>query len=417
MKTKKALVVGGGIIGMCSAYFLNKNGFEVTVIDKGDFQHGCSHGNAGMVVPSHFVPLAAPGMIRQGLKWMFNSKSPFHISFHLNRDIISWIWKFYLAANKKHVARSAPLLSWFNLASKLLYEEMAIEESLDFGLQKKGLLMHCKTRKVLSEEASLVATARGLGLQAEVLSRDEAEKLDPGVKLDTAGAVYYAMDAFLTPQLLMADLYKTLHSRGVSFVPFSQITSFSKKDNKIISVNAGNESFVADEYILATGSWSGELARQLSVNLPMMAGKGYSVLLPQPNACPNICSILTEARVAVTPMKTGLSFAGTLELGEVNDHVNKKRLSGIFHSIPQYFPEFKVADFEKLAVWTGLRPCSPDGLPYIGRPNNFKNLILATGHAMMGLSLGPATGYLVAQIAGNEEIERDISLLHPSRYD
>ena len=417
MKTKKALVIGGGIIGMCSAYFLNKNGFEVTIVDTGDFRHGCSHGNAGMVVPSHFVPLAAPGVIAQGFRWMFNPGSPFQISFHLKKDLISWIWKFYLSANKKHVNRSAPLLSWLNLTSKLLYDEIAIQESLEFGLQKKGLLMHCKTSKTLHEEASLVATAHKLGLEAEVLSRDEAEKLDPGAKLDIAGAVYYPMDAFLTPRLLMSCLYKTLQSRGVSFVPFSQITSFSKDKGKIVSAHARHESFVADEYILATGSWSAQLSRELSLNLPMMAGKGYSVLLPQPEARPNICSILTEARVAVTPMQDGLSFAGTLELGEVNDQVNKKRLNGIFHSIPRYFPEFKVADFEKLDVWTGLRPCSPDGLPYIGRPNNFENLIFATGHAMMGLSLGPATGYLVSQIACDEKIERDISLLHPSRYD
>ena len=417
MKTKKAVVVGGGIIGLCSAYFLNKKGFEVTVIDKGDFRQGCSHGNAGMIVPSHFIPLAAPGAIKLGLKWMFNPESPFHLPLRLDKDLITWVWKFYRAANKKHVTRSAPLLSWLNLASKQLYEEIGEEALPAFGFQKKGLLMVCKTFKVLDEEASLVTMAQKLGIKAMVLSSDEVRQLDPGLRLAIAGAVYFPGDAFLTPQLFMSGLYHRLCTLGVSFLPFSEVISFSKKTGVITAAHTKNKSFVADEYIIAGGAWSGRLCRNLSVNLPLIAGKGYSVLLPQPKARPKICAILTEARVAVTPMQNGLRFAGTMELGNAHEKVNKKRLNGIFKSIPQYFPDFKAVDFQNLDVWTGLRPCSPDGLPYLGRPKHFKNLILATGHAMMGLSLGPVTGHLVSLIACNEKMERDISLLNPSRYD
>lgn len=389
----------------------------MTVVDAGDFRHGCSHGNAGMVVPSHFIPLAAPGMIKLGLKWMFNAESPFHLPFRFDQDLISWIWKFYLAANKKHVTLSSPLLCWLNLVSKQLFEEIAREASLDFGFRKNGLLLHCKKQKTLEKEASLVTAAHKLGIDAEVLSLNEVEKLDPGLQLDTAGAVYFPSDAFFTPQLFMSQLYQKLSDQGVSFVPSSQIISFSRNRGMITAAHTKDDSFVVDEYIIATGSWSARLCRDLSINLPLIAGKGYSVSLSQPKIRPNICSILTEARVAVTPMQHGLRFAGTMELGNVNENVNRRRLNGIFKSIPKYFPEFKTADFERLGVWTGLRPCSPDGLPYLGRPDNFKNLILATGHAMMGLSLGPVTGLIVSQIACGEKTKKDISILNPSRYD
>ncbi|MDN5200089.1 FAD-dependent oxidoreductase [Fulvivirgaceae bacterium BMA10] len=417
MGDKRVIIIGGGVIGLCSAYYLSKKGFEVTVIEKGDGTDGCSYGNAGMVVPSHFIPLAAPGMIALGIKWLFNAESPFYIKPRFNRDLFSWGWKFYKAATKSKVEKAMPVLRDLNLMSRELYDELAREEDLQFAFQKKGLFMYCKTEHAFEEESALAKKANKLGVKAEILSQQEAQSLDPSLQLDIAGAVYFPNDAFMTPHLFMERLQKKLEALGVNFRFNTLLKSINTSNNQINAVVVGNEELVADKYVIALGSWSSDLLKQINMDLPMQAGKGYSVVLPDPVSKPEICSILTEARVAVTPMTHGLRFAGTMEITGLDESINHRRLQGIFKSIPKYFPEFKKEDFTELQVWSGLRPCSPDGLPYIGKSDVYKNLIIATGHAMMGLSLGPVTGKLVSQIMTEDKTSLDISLLDPNRYN
>jgi len=173
---------------------------------------------------------------------------------------------------------------------------------------------------------------------------------------------------------------------------------------------------VADEFVLCGGSWTQALARQLRIRLPMQAGKGYSLTLPQPRQLPAICSIFHEARVAVTPMGGALRFGGTMEIDGMSEEINPVRVRGIINAVPKYFPDFTAKDFEGVQPWRGLRPCSPDGLPYVGRAARYSNLSIATGHAMMGLSLGPITGKLVAEIVSGEKPGIDIGMLSPDRY-
>jgi D-amino-acid dehydrogenase len=149
----------------------------------------------------------------------------------------------------------------------------------------------------------------------------------------------------------------------------------------------------------------------------MQAGKGYSLTLPQPRRLPSVCAILSEARVAVTPMGSTLRFAGTMEISGLNQEIHRRRVQGIIKSVPQYFPEYQPADFLRIQPWCGLRPCSPDGLPYVGRFGRFANLSVASGHAMMGVSLGPVTGKLMAEMLSGEEPSLAIEQLSPSRYN
>ncbi|MBT29345.1 MAG: amino acid dehydrogenase [Thalassobius sp.] len=416
-KSKSVLIVGGGIIGLCSAYYLHKKGLEVTVVDAGNYEGSCSFGNAGMVVPSHFIPLAAPGMITQGIKWMFNPESPFHIKPRLDKGLISWGWKFYKASSEKKVQQAMPVLKELNLISKELYEQIAVDESLEFAFQKKGLVMYCKSLESFQEEIEVAHKANKLGLKTEILDKEDAQSLDPGLKLDIEGAVYFPLDAFLTPNLFMKGLKDKLESDGVKFLRNTEIKGFQVKNNKITGVETPIEVLSADEYVIATGSWSASLLKNLKLSIPLMAGKGYSFVVPNPKAMPEICSILTEARVAVTPMAHGLRFAGTMELAGLDLDINKRRLEGIFKSIPQYFPEFSADDFRDLEIWSGLRPCSPDGMPYIGRFNKYTNLVAATGHSMMGMSLGPVSGKMVSQIITNEKAEVESPLLSVDRYN
>jgi len=417
---KHVVIIGGGVIGLCAAYYAAKGGWRVTVVERGGEQRdGCSWHNAGLVVPSHFVPMAAPGMVALGLKWMLNSTSPFYIKPRLSGELLAWAWKFWRAANAEHVRRAAPLLRDLNLASRDCFEELADTTNNDFGLVRKGLLMLCRTQRALDEESRTAGKALGLGIPAEVLDGAQTAALDPGVRMDIAGSVFFPKDCHLAPDRFLASLQTRLMRAGVEFVWNAEVTGWRTDPNKRIrEVELSDERQIeADEFMLCTGAWSPALARPLDLKLPMQAGKGYSLTLPSPRQSPQICAILTEARVAVTPLADALRFGGTMEIAGMDEGITPSRVRGIIEAVPRYYPDFKPADFASVQPWQGLRPCSPDGLPYFGRTARWSNLVVATGHAMMGLSLGPITGRLATQIIAGESHAFDLSQLSPDRYN
>lgn len=417
--SKRVVIIGAGVIGLSTAYYCARRGFDVTVVERKAAQRdGCSFGNAGMVVPSHFIPLAAPGMIALGLKWMGDPESPFYIKPRLNADLMDWGFKFWRAANAEHARRSAPLIRDLSLASRTCFEELAALPDVDFGLVKKGLLMLCQTEHTLHEEAGTAEKARALGIPAEVLDAKQTASLDPGARMEIAGSIHFPLDCHLTPDRFLAMLQSQLEQLGAKFVWDRNATDCRTKGGRVNSiVLSEGEEIEGDEFVLCGGSWSPELGRRLNLNIPMQAGKGYSLTLPKPRQLPNICSILTEARVAVTPMGDTLRVGGTMEISGMNKDINPVRVQGIIRSFCRYYPEFQPADFDGIQPWRGLRPCSPDGLPYVGRTARFTNLSLATGHAMMGLSLGPVTGQLIADILSGEKPRHEISMLSPDRYN
>ncbi|MBO9674316.1 MAG: FAD-dependent oxidoreductase [Sphingobacteriaceae bacterium] len=394
----KVLIIGGGIVGLTSAYYLQKRGYEVTVLDKGDITDNCSFGNAGMIVPSHFVPLAAPGMIKQGIRWMFDSKSPFYVRPSLNGNLINWGLKFMKHATAKHVSQSAVPLRDLSLLSKKLYEGLAKEPDFDFELTNNGILAFYKTEKAGEEEAHLAEKAVELGLDMAVLTADECRALQPDLNLDVLGAVHYRCDAHLYPTKLMNALLKYLLNNGVKIERGKEVDKIEATGNRITKVFTGNTAWEADQYVLATGSWSPAVAKMAGVKISLMPGKGYSFMEPEPQQRLTIPALLCEARVAITPMNGQIRYGGTMELDKINTRINMERVKGIVESVPAYFPDLKPAVPSEKDIWYGFRPSSPDGLPYIGRSEKRENLIIATGHGMMGLSLGPATGLLVSQI-------------------
>jgi D-amino-acid dehydrogenase len=414
---KSIVIIGAGVIGLSAAYYAARRSQRVTVLDRNPAQRdGCSFGNAGMVVPSHFVPLAAPGMVALGLKWMWNPESPFYIKPRWNADLLSWGVKFFRAANARHVARSAPLLRDLHWASRTCFEELAELSDNSFGLVKKGLLLLCKTEHALAEEAKTVEQARKLGVPAELLDAAQTAALEPNVRMDVVGSVYFPKDCHLSPNRFMAGLQQQLDKLGVKFFWETEVHGFNHDKARIHAVKTSRGEFAADEYVLCGGSWSPVIGRDLRLNLPMQAGKGYSLTLLQPRQLPEICAIFSEARLAVTPMGRTLRFGGTMEIAGLNEDINPVRVQGIIKAVPKYYPEFTPQDFADVQPWRGLRPCSPDGLPYVGRTARYTNLSIATGHAMMGLSLGPITGKLIAEILSGEKPSIDIRLLNPDRY-
>lgn len=414
----KAVIIGGGVIGLFSAYYLNKSGWEVDIIDQGDLSDNCSYGNAGMITPSHFVPLAAPGMVEQGVRWMFDSKSPFYVKPSFNPELIGWGLKFLKSATRKHVDHSAGALRDISMMSKRLFLEFERDSNIEFGLEDKGILMLFKTPKFVEEERHMAEQATNLGLDAQYLSPDECQQLQPGVEMDILGAVHYHCDAHLYPNKLMRGLIKYIeNAKGITVYRNTEITKIVHDSGKITSISSKDKEFKGDAYIVAGGAWSPGIARLAGLKVPLMPGKGYSFMVPQDDSKRmTIPSILCEARVAVTPMNGSIRYGGTMEVGKVNKKINMSRVQGIVESVPKYFPNFKPEMPQKKDIWFGFRPVSPDGMPYIGLSNKYKNLAVATGHAMIGLSLGPATGKIISEVLNGQPTEMNISPFAVDRF-
>ncbi len=411
----KVIVIGAGIIGLSSAYYLQQSGWEVTVLEKGDLSDNCSFGNAGMLVPSHFVPLAAPGMLEKGIKWMFDSKSPFYVRPSLNFDLVGWGLKFMKSANKQQAEKAAVPLRDISLLSKELYTDLTAEIG-DFGLTNNGILMLYRSEKVGEEELHIAEQARNLGLDVASLSAGEAQKLQPDLKLDVLGGIHYRCDAHLNPNQLLAHLQAYLLKKGVQLIKNTEVTKIFQEKGQISKLIAGGKEYSADHYVLASGSWSPEVAKRAGFKIPLMPGKGYSFMVDDTQKNMHIAALLCEAKVSVTPMGSKIRFGGTMEIDGINDRINMNRVKGIVESIPKYFPDLQPSVPATKDIWFGFRPCSPDGLPYIGNSKSLRNLTVATGHGMMGVSLGPATGKLVTELVNDQTLSMDVTPFSADRY-
>lgn len=413
-------IVGGGIIGLCSAYYLQQAGYRVTVFEQTTVAEGCSLGNAGMIVPSHIVPLAQPGMIARGMRWMLSATSPFYVKPRLNADLLRWGWLFYRHSTTEHVERSIPVLRDLSLLSKSLYQELAAGgnagKPLAFGWQERGLLMLYKTAAAEHDMADEADLANRAGVAAEVLTSQQVQALEPDARVSVRGGVYFPGDAHLDPGLLMRSLADYLRRQGVVILEGQTVTGFSRVGSRLTAVQTGDQVHPVDEVIIAGGAWSSAMTRQLGLSLPLQGGKGYSFVLPEAVNPIRTPAIMLEARATATPIGSGLRFAGTLEVAGTDLSVNLNRVRGIVQSISQYYPDYRVELPPASAIWRGLRPCSPDGLPYIGRVPHYENAVLATGHGMMGLSLGPATGRLVADIVTGAIPSLNLHPFRPGRF-
>ncbi len=370
-----------------------------------------------MVVPSHFIPLAAPGMIRLGLKWMWNPESPFYIRPRLSWELMAWLWEFQRSCTRQHVDRAAPLLRDLNLAGRQCFVELESQLPGGFGLVRNGLLMLCKTEEALREETEVAEKAEQLGVEARILNSTEAAELDPGIELNILGAVYFPLDCHLSPNRLMASIESALTTRDCTFLWDTNCLGFDARGGQIHSLKTSQGDVQGDEFVICGGAWSNQIAGKLGLTLPLQAGKGYSFTLDHPRQQPSICSILKEARIAVTPMGSSLRFGGTMEIAGTNESISPSRLRGIIRSIPEYFPRFQGEDFEGCRPWVGLRPCSPDGLPYLGRTSKWSNLSICTGHGMMGISLSMISGKIIAEMMDGVPHELEgLEQLSPDRY-
>jgi len=413
----RIVIIGGGAVGLATAYALRRDGHSITLLDRDQPGKACSLHNAGLLVPSHFVPMAHPGVISQGMKWMLDPESPFYIKPRLDRELISWVWKFRKSSTEAHVHRSMALLRDLCQASLRLTSEMAGLDGLRFGLEKRGLLMLFRTpagRRGCEDEASMAQT---LGVEARVLDRTGLEMLEPAGSFLASGGVYYPGDAHLSPSDLMNALRTSIEQSGVTVSGGTTVSGFVLERNRIAAVATSRGEIPGDEFILAGGAWSPSILRGLGIALPMQPGKGYSVTGPAPARMPSIPMIFTEARVVLTPLADSIRFAGTMELAGLDLSINQRRVDAILKAVPMYLDGIPTPDRAAAKLWSGLRPCTPDGLPYVGRFTACDNLIAATGHAMLGITLAAVTGTLVADLVASRAPGVDLRHLSPDRFN
>lgn len=432
------LIIGGGVIGLCSAYYLRQQGHSVTLLDKGAIGSGSSFGNAGIVPPSHSIPLAAPGVLLQGIKWMFDPSSPFYIKPRLDPDLIRWLWKFRSACQEGPMHHGIPILRDLLYTSRDLYQELVDEEDLSCDYEQKGIMMLYTTEKGLADGRHEAETLEPYGTSFKVHDGAQTRAVEPFVSDNVIGGIEFADDAHLNPGRFMEEMARRVEAYGVTIHSHTEVTGFefgmSTGDNgsghngsghngsrangnsrrQIKKVNTATQDFSADQVILATGSWSANVAKELNLRLLIQPAKGYSLSMPKPANGPRMPLIAHESHFAITPMGDTLRFAGTLELSGLNLDISSRRVEAIRHGATEYLK--LDGPVPPANVWVGMRPCTPDGLPIISRMAEYDNLIVAAGHAMLGMAMGPVTGKLVAQLVAEEKPVLDLKPLRAERW-
>jgi D-amino-acid dehydrogenase len=390
------MVIGGGVIGIACAHFLNRAGWAVTVLDKGTIGGACSHGNCGFVCPSHVLPLAEPGAIGKTLASMLKPNAPFRVKPRLDPALFSWLWHFARRCNHRDMVAAGHAIQPLLESSMGLYRDLIQTDGIECEWQERGLLFVYQTREALE---AYTATDRLLATEfhepAKRLDGDEVQKLEPALKPGLAGGWYYEHDAHLRADRLMASWKRILAERGVTFREQCEFLGFT---GSVVSTSQGE--IPADAFVVATGAWTPLLAKHLGVRVPIEPGKGYSITMPHPAICPNIPMLFPEHRVGVTPMKSGYRLGSIMEFAGYDESISTKRLALLTDGAAHYLQTPYSESIEE--KWFGWRPMTWDSLPVIDRSPAHPNVYLAVGHNMLGLSMAPATGKLIAEmVTGN----------------
>jgi D-amino-acid dehydrogenase len=406
------LVIGGGAIGVAAAYELAREGAQVTLVEKGArLASGCSAGNAGLICPSHSAPLATPRALRQGIAWALRRDSPLYLK--PRPAVVPWLVRFAAASTSARAREATALIRALSQASLALHAALA-EAGIETGFERRGVLNAYETEAGFRDgRAEASANAKG-GLRVEVLEGDEARQLEPALSSAVRGAAYYPDEAHCDPARFVARVGAAAEACGARIETDLEVLGFRTSNGRVEAVETTRGRRPAGTFVLAAGAWTRQLARLLGLHLPIEGGKGYHVELEPGERAPRVPVFLQESRVIATPYPARIRLAGTLELAGLDLGVDPVRVGAIVAAARR-----NVLGLDGLPVthvWRGLRPCAPDGLPVVGRPRRFENVLVATGHAMMGLTLAPVTGKVVAELGAGRSPTYDVGSLTPDRF-
>jgi len=416
MTTKSdVLIIGGGPVGLSCAYYLLKSGRKVTILDAKEIGKGSGAGNAGHIVPSHIIPLAAPGVVTSALKWMLDpAHSPFEMKVSLDPKYISWLLQFVMACNESNVQRSIKPLNDLGQLSAKNFSQLIAEEKFDCSYQEKGLLFLYKTEEAFKGGRHEGELMQQHGIPVSVYDKNKTHEIEPAALDGVIGGVHFTGDSHLNPAVFLQLLSDRVCAMGAEMLEHTSVTGFESAEGKVKVVRTSVGAFEAEHVILAAGALTPSVARDLKLNIPIQPARGYSMTTSATKQMPSHALILGERRIAVSPMENILRFTGRLEVGNYSMTPNPLWIQRIENSAREYLHLDEKMDVKE--TWAGLRPTTPDGAPIIGCSPNHSNLILATGHAMLGLSLGPGTGQVVAELVNGKETAFDLSPLKLERF-
>jgi len=407
------LVIGGGAVGVCCAYELARAGRSVRLIERGELCAGCSAGNAGLVPTSVCGPIAEPGVIGKAMRWLRDPEGPLRIKVRADPKLVRWLWLFRRACNEHTWRRSLIYTRDLMRASQKLFAERAAES--DFDYHQNGILVFYRTAETLEKGAAAARVLAGMDIRSEVLDAGVVRQRDPRATNQVAGAIYFPEDAHLDPPPFVEAMGRLAEKRGARIQTKTEVLALQVSGDKVSAVETTAGTFTAERIVLAAGSWSPRLADRLGLPLLIEPAKGYSLTLAGgANGCTHPVR-LSDARMVVTPMSGNLRVTAKLDLVGLNLDLDERRVRNLPQLAGEYL-RFK-GDFSGATRWCGLRPLTPDGLPLLGPHPRAKNLILATGHGILGLGLAPITGRLIAQLIAGEQPAFDLELMRPDRFE
>lgn len=414
-ESRSVLIVGGGVIGTASAYYLAKAGWDVTILDRERFGAACSHGNCGLVAVSHVLPLTEPGAVKKALKAMLKSDAPFYIRPRIDLNLWRWLMGFARRCNERDMLSAAHHRDALLSSSRTLYQELLDEEHLECEWESQGCLFVFQTQYEFDKYEKTDTLIRDqFDLGAEKLNGEQLMELEPSVKGGLAGAYYYRMDAHLRPDRLMTAWREKLEQMGVKIIENCEVQSFQADGKSATGVETSQGSMKADRFIVAAGAVTPFLKEHLGCPIPIQPGKGYSITMPRPAKCPNIPMIFQEHKVVVTPMQSGYRLGSTMEFVGYDASMNPTRLDALKRSAAHYLHEPYCEPVEDR--WYGWRPMTTDGLPIIDYSPRLENVLISAGHNMLGLSMAPATGKLAMEMLSGHTPHIDVKPFAVSRF-
>jgi D-amino-acid dehydrogenase len=393
----RVVVVGGGVVGACCAYYLAQAGRAVTVVDRGAFGAGCSHANCGYVCPSHVLPFAAPGALWSTLKTIFRRNSPLKVRPRVALANLRWFLGFARRCNRRDMMASARAIQALLNSSRALFDELIRAARLECEWETKGLLFVFRTPKHFEHYSHTDELLRNeFGLSSRRFGPDELAALEPALKPGLAGGHLYESDAHLRPDRLMSELKRVLVEKGVEVCENCTVGGFVKSGGSASAVRTSGGEIAADQFVVATGAWTPQLNAELGCQVPIQPGKGYSITMPRPAVCPAYPLIFEEHRVAVTPFASGYRLGSTMEFAGYDDTLNRSRLGLLTDAAKLYLKDPLAEPVQE--EWWGWRPMTFDSVPVIDRAPAATNVLIAAGHNMLGLSMATGTGKLVTEI-------------------
>ena len=392
----EVLIIGGGIIGLASAYYLAKAGKSVRLVEQDNIGAGASHGNCGLIFTSHLIPLCAPGTIRQEIKRMFRRSSPLYVSLMPDIKRLKWFLNFVKKCKSEHMVHAIRAREKILQSSKSLFETLFREEQLECDWEERGVLLVFKTQSAMQKYVQTNNFLKPFGLDAVPLMGDELFSLEPALQKNVYGAWFHKTDSHLRPDKLMQTWKHLLQKMDVAIEENCRLQALVSEQNRIFKAQTTRSDYSADEYVLTTGAWTPQIAQALGLNIPIQPGKGYSITMERPAVCPKIPCYFYEKSVVATPWKSGFRLGGTMEFSGFNSDILAGRIQNLISAAKEYLSEPSGQPI--IEEWVGMRPMVYDDLPIIDRAPNHPNLVVATGHGMQGISMATSTGKLVTEI-------------------